>query len=324
MQMLEVKDLKTYFHMGDSLVRAVDGVSFSLARGEALGLVGESGCGKTTTALSIMQLLPKNATIAGGEIFFNGEDLVKKQRREIRKIRWKEIAIIFQGAMNALNPVLTVGDQIKEAILLHEDVGEDAARKRVKELFELVEIDAKRVRRYPHEFSGGMRQRVMIAMALACRPKIVIGDEPTTALDVMVQAQIFELLERLRAELNMGLLLITHDLSVLGDTCDKAAVMYAGQIVEYGRIEEIYANPLHPYTKLLLQSFPAISGEKKIPSTIAGTPPNMADLPAGCRFHPRCPGAQAICAELAPLSVAVTETHRLACHLGGAGNAGAA
>jgi len=237
---------------------------------------------------------------------------------KIREIRWKEIAIIFQGAMNALNPVLTVGDQIKEVILWHEQVSEDEARKRVKGLFELVEIDKKRVRQYPHEFSGGMRQRAMIAMALACNPKIVIGDEPTTALDVMIQAQIFELMEKLREELNMGLILITHDLSVLGDTCDKVAVMYAGRIVEYGMIEEIYAHPFHPYTKLLLNCFPDTGREKKMPSSIPGTPPNLADLPGGCSFHPRCPSAGEVCRLCEPTVINVTNTHSYVCHRGGA------
>lgn len=317
MEILNVKDLKTYFKIGGKELKAVDGVSFSLNQGEALGLVGESGCGKTTTALSIMKLLPQNGRIAQGEIIFCGEDLVKKSDIEIRKIRWKDISIIFQGAMNALNPVITVGEQIKEAILLHEQIDEDEARRRVKDLFEMVEIDSRRVRQYPHEFSGGMRQRVMIAMALACRPKIVIGDEPTTALDVMVQSQIFDLISKLRDELNMSMILITHDLSVLADTCDKAAVMYGGKILEWGRVEELYESPMNPYTRLLLSSFPDITKEKKMPSSIQGTPPNLINPPKGCRFHPRCPYALEICGKKEPRIVFQSETHGYACHRGG-------
>ena len=236
-----------------------------------------------------MKLIPKNGRIAGGKILYQGENLASKSNVEIRKIRWKEISIIFQGAMNALNPVLTVGEQIKEAILLHEQIDEADSRKRVLELFEMVEIDKKRVMQYPHEFSGGMRQRVMIAMALSCRPKIIIGDEPTTALDVMVQAQIFDLIGELRKELDMSMILITHDLSIISETCERIAVMYGGKILEMGKIEEIYENPMNPYTKLLLSSFPDLSKEKRMPSSIPGYPPNLIKPPSGCRFHPRCP-----------------------------------
>ncbi|HPL52794.1 MAG TPA: ABC transporter ATP-binding protein [Bacillota bacterium] len=318
MEILKVKDLKIYFKTGGKELRAVDGVSFSLFDGEALGLVGESGCGKTTTALSIMRLLPQNGRIAQGEIIFQGEDLIKKSDKDIRKVRWKDISIIFQGAMNALNPVITVGEQIKEAILLHDQADENEARRRVKELFELVELDKKRVRQYPHEFSGGMRQRVMIAMALACRPKIIIGDEPTTALDVMVQSQVFELIGKLRAELGMSMILITHDLSVLSETCERAAVMYGGKILECGRIEELYSNPMNPYTSMLLSSFPDISKEKRMPSSIPGLPPGLINPPEGCRFHPRCPHALEICRKEEPAIEFITETHSYACHRGGA------
>lgn len=317
MNILEVKDLQTYFHLGGRQVKAVDNVSFSLEQGEALGLVGESGCGKTTTALSLIKLLPRNAEIAGGQVLFRGEDILSKNDRELREIRWKKISIIFQGAMHALNPVLNVGDQIKEVILWHEQVSAGEARKRVKELFDLVEIDPRRVKDYPHQFSGGMRQRVMIAMALALNPQIVIGDEPTTALDVITQAQIFQLIVRLRTELKMGLILITHDLSVLKDTCDKAAVMYAGRIVEYGRVGEIYANPQHPYTGMLLNCLPGSMG-KRVFSPIPGTPPLLTDLPQGCSFHPRCLKAGEICRKCAPPVVNVTSTHSFSCHFGGA------
>ena len=264
-----------------------------------------------------MKLLPKNGRIVHGEIILCGEDLVKKSDKDIRKIRWKDISIVFQGAMNALNPVISVGDQIKEAILLHEQTDENEARRRVKELFELVEIDKKRVRQYPHEFSGGMRQRVMIAMALALRPKIIIGDEPTTALDVIVQDQIFELIGRLRAEFGMSMILITHDLSHLTDTCDRAAVMYGGKIFECGKIEELCSNPMNPYTSLLLSSFPDINKEKKMPLSIPGSPPVLIDPPGGCRFYPRCPYALEVCAKDEPAVEFASETHSYACHRGG-------
>ena len=240
MSLLEVKNLKTYFDTSKGLYKAVDDASFSLEYGEALGLVGESGCGKTTCALSIARLLPKEGRIHGGEILLEGTDLVKLSDEEIRAKRWKEVSIIFQGAMNALNPVMKIGDQIAEAIVLHEGIKKEEALKRAGELFELVEMPAARIGNYPHEFSGGMKQRAMIAMSLACNPKIVIGDEPTTALDVMVQAQILNLLEKLRKDISMGLILITHDLSILGETCDKIAVMYAGKIVEIGTVEDIF------------------------------------------------------------------------------------
>lgn len=317
MEILKVDNLKTYFKIGQEELKAVDDVSFTLRQGESLGLVGESGCGKTTTALSIMKLIPKNGRIAGGKILYQGENLASKSNVEIRKIRWKEISIIFQGAMNALNPVLTVGEQIKEAILLHEQIDEADSRKRVLELFEMVEIDKKRVMQYPHEFSGGMRQRVMIAMALSCRPKIIIGDEPTTALDVMVQAQIFDLIGELRKELDMSMILITHDLSIISETCERIAVMYGGKILEMGKIEEIYENPVNPYTKLLLSSFPDLSKEKRMPSSIPGYPPNLIKPPSGCRFHPRCPIATEICSQEEPKLCCTSDTHSYSCHRGG-------
>lgn len=318
MEILKVKNLKTYFEIGKEKFKAVDDVSFSLNEGESLGLVGESGCGKTTTALSIMRLIPKNGWIADGEILYKGMDLTKKSIEDIRKFRWKEISIIFQGAMNALNPVLTVGEQIKEAILLHEKISETECKKRVLELFDMVEIDKKRVTRYPHEFSGGMKQRVMIAMALSLKPKIIIGDEPTTALDVMVQAQIFDLIERLKKELNMSMILITHDLSIIAENCQHTAVMYGGKILEKGETNEICEKPMNPYTKLLLESFPDLNKEKHMPSSIPGYPPDLTNPPAGCRFHPRCPIADGICASVEPKPCYISDTHSYSCHKGGA------
>src|SRR5467141_3535951 len=256
MPLLTVKGLKTHFTTEDGTVRAVDGVDFSLGEGESLGLAGESGCGKTTAALSIMRLLPANGKIVDGTIDYVGYDLAKVTEGQLRAIRWKHISIIFQGAMNALNPVKRIGDQIAEPIVIHDKVDKEAAMKRVGELLELVGIHRERATEYPHEFSGGMRQRVMIAMALACRPKIIIADEPVTALDVMIQAQILELLTKLQKELDLSMILISHDLSVIAQTCNKVAIMYGGKIAEYGPAQEVFLDPQHPYTQGLLRSFP--------------------------------------------------------------------
>jgi peptide/nickel transport system ATP-binding protein len=312
--LLEVKDLKTYFKTQEGTLKAVDGISFNLDKGQAMGLAGESGCGKTTAALSIMKLLPSNGFIAGGAINFMGQDMSKVTGDKLRAIRWRDISIIFQGAMNALNPVKRVGDQITEPILLHEKVDEDVAMKRVKELFELVGIPPNRVREYPHEFSGGMRQRVMIAMALACRPKLVICDEPTTALDVMIQAQILQLLKNLQQELELAMIIISHDLSVLAETCDQLAIMYAGKIVERSTAVEVFSNPQHPYTKGLIAAFPNIKGERKMPASIAGNPPNLINAPKGCRFSLRCYACKDICKEEEPPLVEVLPGHFAACH----------
>jgi oligopeptide/dipeptide ABC transporter ATP-binding protein len=312
--LLEVRDLKTYFRLESGTVRAVDGVSFRLDYGEALGIVGESGCGKTTTALSLVQILPSNGRIAGGEINLMGIDLVKKSENQMRRYRWREISIVFQGAMNALNPVRRVVDQIAEPI--EHRLGESKARAlaRARELLELVGIPKKRGSAYPHELSGGMRQRAMIAMALACDPAIVIGDEPTTALDVMVQAQILELLERLRHELGLSMILITHDLSVVAETCDRALVMYAGRVAEEGAVGEIFRRPRHPYTQKLLSSFPNIRTDRRTLDVIPGSPPDLRTPPPGCRFAPRCAFAMAVCSEVVPPEITFGDV-RVACHL---------
>lgn len=314
MKLLEVNNLKTYFKTSKGMLKAVDDVSFDLDYGEALGLVGESGCGKTTSALSIAKLLPKEGHIVGGEILLEGVDMVKQPESEIRKRRWKDVSIIFQGAMNALNPVMTIGDQIAEAIVLHDGDAKDRAMKKAEDMLELVEIPKGRIHHYPHEFSGGMKQRAMIAMALACQPKIIIGDEPTTALDVMIQAQILNLLEKLRRELSMGMILITHDLAILGETCDKIAVMYAGKIVETGNVKDLFEHARHPYTKRLIGCFPNVRGEKVIPEGIEGYPPNLLDPPTGCPFHPRCEFALEICRKSVPESVGIGGKHVVACH----------
>ncbi len=317
MALLEVNNLQTHFASEGGTVRAVDGVSFAMEPGEFLGLVGESGCGKTTTALSLMRLLPRGGRIAGGQIKFNGQDVTALGEEELRRFRWKEISVVFQGAMNALNPVQRVGDQIAEAIILHEGVEQAEAVIRVKRLLELVEIEGRRAKEYPHEFSGGMRQRVMIAMALALNPRLVIGDEPTTALDVMVQAQIFQLIESLRLEFNLSMIIITHDLSVLGDVCDRVAVMYAGQIVEIGSIEDIFRQPGHPYTRRLLAAFPQIGGPRVMPDAIPGNPPDLREELRGCRFAPRCNCTRAICQEGAPPQCDLGKGHLVFCHRGG-------
>jgi peptide/nickel transport system ATP-binding protein len=314
MVLLEVDGLKTYFKTQEGTLKAVDGISFDLDRGQAMGLAGESGCGKTTAALSIMKLLPANGFIAGGSINFMGQDMSRVTGDKLRAIRWRDISIIFQGAMNALNPVKRVGDQIVEPILLHEKVDEAVAVKRVKELFELVGINPNRIREYPHEFSGGMRQRVMIAMALACRPKLVICDEPTTALDVMIQAQILQLLKSLQQELELAMIIISHDLSVLAETCDQLSIMYAGKIVERASAVEVFSNPQHPYTKGLIAAFPNIRGDRKMPASIAGNPPNLINAPKGCRFADRCYAKQDRCVEEEPPLIEVLPGHFAACH----------
>lgn len=320
MELLRVENLKTYFHISEGIVKAVDDVSFKLETGQCLGLVGESGCGKTTTALSINRLLPPEGNIVGGQIYLESVNLTTLSDDEIRKRRWKDISMVFQGAMNAMNPVMKIGEQIAEAVVLHQQVSHQQAWDRAKELFELVELEPGRISGYPHEFSGGMKQRAMIAMALACDPKLVIGDEPTTALDVMVQAQILNLLDKLRQTLNMGLIIITHDLSILGETCDRIAVMYAGKIVEIGSTEDIYDRHMHPYTYRLLMAFPNIHRPKLMPEPIPGTPPDLIRPPSGCRFHPRCDYARDICREQEPGMTSAGGAHTYACHFGGAFN----
>ena len=313
--LLEVKDLQTHFRLPNGWVRAVDGVSFGLADGEALGLAGESACGKTTTALSLMKLLPSNGRIRGGSVELFGIDLVPKSEVAMQRYRWREISMVFQGAMNALNPVIRVRDQIAEPIQYRLGQPEAAARARAVELLDLVGIPRKRSGSYPHELSGGMRQRAMIAMALACDPAIVVGDEPTTALDVMVQAQILELLERLQRELGLSLILITHDLSVLAETCDRVLIMYAGKVAEEGPVRRVFTAPRHPYTRKLVGSFPNLHADRRTLDVIHGQPPDLLDPPPGCRFAPRCDFAMPVCTEVVPPEVRFSDGVRVACHL---------
>lgn len=315
---LEVKDLRTYFKITQGEVKAVDGVSFHLARGESLGLVGESGCGKTTVALSVIKLLPDNGRIMSGKVIFDGRDITDLGDEDLYDFRWTEASMIFQGAMNALNPVKRVSDQIAEAMFIHDkNITKKQAMDRVRELFELVEINPNLIHCYPHEFSGGMRQRAIIAMALALNPKLVIGDEPTTALDVMVQAQIIDLINNLRRKLNMSLIMITHDLSIITEVCDRIAVMYAGKIVEMGDTRKVTTNFRHPYTEKLITAFPNIYKERIMVDSIPGDPPDLYEPPPGCRFAPRCHlRIGDICSEEEPELIDLTgDGHLTACHL---------
>jgi len=293
--LLEVKGLKIYYFTLRGVVKAVDNVSFTLERGESLAIVGESGSGKSTLGYGLIRLVPPPGRIVEGEIILDGTDLTKLPESRIRReIRWKRISMVFQGALNALNPVKRVGDQIVDAILAHESVTKKEALQRAMELLKAVGIDPRRVNNYPHEFSGGMKQRVVIAMALALNPDIVIADEPTTALDVVVQAQILNLLKKLKQERKMSIILITHDLSLVAELADKVAIMYGGKLVEIGSSDDIYTDPKHPYTKGLMASIPRLGGKKEL-YWIPGNPPDLRSPPPGCRFHPRCPYAMDIC-----------------------------
>jgi len=315
-QLLRVSDLRTSFFTSDGEVRAVDGVSFEIGDGQTVGLVGESGCGKSVTALSIMQLLPKSTgRIGGGEIQFQGRDLAGLPEQEMRRVRGNEISMIFQEPMTSLNPVMTVGDQIAETVRLHRGASRSAARNRAIEMLRLVKIadPQKRLGNYPHQFSGGQRQRVMIAMALACTPKLLIADEPTTALDVTIQAQILELIGELQGRLGMAVLLISHDLGVVAERTDEVAVMYAGKIVESAKPELIFTRPKHPYTIGLLDSLPGRCGGKKRLATIPGMVPSPLDWPTGCRFRDRCARADARCAAQPPPLIEIERHHRVAC-----------
>jgi oligopeptide/dipeptide ABC transporter ATP-binding protein len=314
--LLSVEGLKVAFGPPGREQVAVDGVGFTLEPGEVIGIVGESGSGKTLTALSILKLVPSPpGRIAAGRIVFRGQDLVPLGERAMNEIRGRDIAMIFQEPMTALNPVFTIGEQIAETLRIHEGIGRAAARSRAHELLAHVGISnpAQRLDQYPHELSGGMRQRVMIAMALACKPQLLIADEPTTALDVTIQAQILALLRDLQRELGMAVVLITHDLGVIAQVVDRVAVMYAGRIVEEGPVTAVFERPSHPYTRLLLESIPSLDHEQERLPSIPGMVPGLSQLPPGCRFHPRCPLARPACAERAPPAIEVEQGHRAAC-----------
>ncbi len=315
--MLEVNDLKTYYYTRGGVVRSVDGISFGIRKGSSFGLVGESGCGKTTTGMSLINLLSPPGRIVGGEINIDGKDISKLSENELRKnIRWKKISVIFQGAMNCLTPAYTIGRQMCETILHHTKMTDEEAMERAKKYIKLVGLNEKVVDRYPHELSGGMKQRVVIASALLLEPKLVICDEPTTALDVIVQAQIMNLLKELKKKLGLSYLFITHDLATEAEVANRMGVMYAGKLVEIGRNEQIYGgSDLHPYTEKLLGSIPRLHLKIDKLEFIPGTPPNLLDPPSGCRFHPRCKFAKEICRKKEPELIEVEEGHKIACHL---------
>lgn len=313
---LEVKGLKTYFTTKHGTSKAVDGIDFSLHKGETLGIVGESGCGKSMTSLSILRLIPSPpGKIAGGSILFKGKDLVSISEDEMRQIRGNEISMIFQEPMTSLNPVIPVGEQIAEAIRLHQKLGKKAAWEKAVEMLKLVGIPSpeKRAKQEPFQLSGGMRQRVMIAMALACTPEVLIADEPTTALDVTIQAQIIELIKDLQSKLGMGVIMITHDLGVVAETCDRVVVMYAGNIVEHASVDQIFANPKHPYTQGLLNSLPKINEDVEELNTIDGNVPSPYNMPAGCRFASRCSHVKEICTSQNPDLVDLDDGNQVRC-----------
>ena len=314
-KLLSVQDLHTSFFTDNGEVKAVNGVSFDLDRGEILGIVGESGSGKSVTAYSIMQILADTGRITGGRILFKGEDISQWNEKKMQSFRGKNCSIIFQDPMTSLNPVFTIGNQMREAVVLHTNRRGKEADDRVEELLELVGINEprKRMKQYPFEHSGGMRQRVMIAMALACEPDILIADEPTTALDVTIQAQILELIQSLQKKLGMAVILVTHDLGVIADMCDNIIVMYGGRVCERGTAREIFYNPKHEYTKGLLRSIPNVSNMKKKLVPISGTPINMLNLPEGCAFCPRCDAAMKICLSEIPQEITINDDHKAAC-----------
>ncbi|MFI5395475.1 MAG: ABC transporter ATP-binding protein [Candidatus Binatia bacterium] len=315
MALLEVRELHTSFHLPQGEARAVDGVSFSVDPGRTLGLVGESGCGKTMTALSILRLAPATARVSG-EILFDGRNLLTSSEAEMRQLRGNAIAMIFQEPMSSLNPVFTIGNQIAEAVRLHQGLNRRAAREKAIEMLRLVEMaePERRVDEYPHQLSGGMRQRVMIAMALSCHPRLLIADEPTTALDVTIQAQILDLLASLQQRLGMALILVTHDLGIVAERADEVAIMYAGRIVERAPVEAIFARPRHPYTRGLLRSIPKVGAAKaRRLEAIPGMVPDLLDLPSGCHFRDRCPEAIARCAVIDPSLEELQPTHWAAC-----------
>jgi oligopeptide/dipeptide ABC transporter ATP-binding protein len=314
MSLLEVQDLQVYYQSRGSAVRAVDGVSLRIEQGEYFGLVGESGCGKTTLARAILRLLPENCRIVAGSIRLNGRDLTRLSDRDLRPVRWREIAFVPQSAMNSLDPVVRIGDQIVEAIRAHEPVSRAAGLRRAAELFDLVGLDPRRLRDYPHQFSGGMRQRALIAMSLALTPDLIVADEPTTALDVIVKDQILHRMDLAQKQLHKSLLLVTHDISVVAENCDRVAVMYAGQIMESAPTAALLGTPFHPYTLGLKNAFPNLTGEVRELVSIPGAPPDLSRPPGGCRFHPRCPFATALCAAEVPPLLEVAPGHVSACH----------
>jgi oligopeptide/dipeptide ABC transporter ATP-binding protein len=314
MALIEVENLKIYFMTRRGPAKAVDDIGFCIEENKTLGLIGESGCGKTTTAMSLMKFIKPPGKIVGGSIRYMGNDIVPMTDEQIRRLRGKEISIVRQEAQNALNPVLTIGKQITEMILEHESVTRETALARAKKQLNLVGISDQRINSFPHEFSGGMKQRAMAAIATACNPKFLILDEPTTGLDVVVQRQILVMLRNLKKELNLTAVFISHDLSVVAETCDRVAVMYAGKIMEESDTVSLYQNPLHPYSKALIGAYPSLKGKRRQLKSIPGSPPGLIDPPSGCRFTPRCELAQSICSQEEP-AVKTTDGRCVACHM---------
>lgn len=314
MALIDVQDLEIQFFTFRGAARAVDGVSFQIGENQTLGLIGESGCGKTTTAMAMMQFVKPPGRIVSGSILFNGSNIVTMNDEQIRQLRGFDISIVRQEAQNALNPVMTIGRQITELILEHEPVTKKMAIARAQNQLNLVGISDKRINSYPHEFSGGMKQRAMVAIATACNPKLLILDEPTTGLDVIVQRQILNMLKNLKEELQLTSIFISHDLSVVAETCDRVAVMYAGKLMEETDTVALYQQPMHPYSQALIGAYPSLKGKKQQLRSIPGSPPRLIDPPPGCRFEPRCGHAMKVCAEKEP-EIKEQDGHRVACHL---------
>jgi peptide/nickel transport system ATP-binding protein len=313
--LMRIENLKVEYLAGRGSVRAVDGVTFTIGKGEVIGLAGESGCGKSTVAQAIMRILQPPAIITGGQIIFEGRDVLEMNDRELRKFRWDGVSMVFQSAMNSLNPVATIGDQIIDGILAHEKVSDKEARRMASELLEIVGIERDRIDSYPHQLSGGMRQRAVIAIALALQPPLMIMDEPTTALDVVVQREILAKITELKERFGFSIIFITHDMSLLVEISDRIAIMYAGQIIEMSRSRELFESPLHPYTEGLMGSFPALTGERRKLEGIPGSPPDLISPPSGCRFHPRCPKRMLICDQMRPRLGEESPGHQVRCHL---------
>ena len=315
MALLAVENLSIGYHTREGFLKSVQGVSFALAEGESLGLVGESGCGKTTIGMSLMGLLPENAAVTDGRILFEDKDLLKLSKKEIRQVRWKKIAMIFQAAMNALNPVHRVSEQIAEAILTHDaKISEEAAMKQVESLFQVVGIPPDRMRDYPHQYSGGMKQRAIIAMALSCNPSLIIADEPTTALDVIVQDQILNAIKDFQKRLNFSLIFISHDIAVVADVCDSIGIMFAGQLVEYGNVNDVFDAPMHPYTRSLLASYLTLDKDLVQLNSNPDETPDLVNPTPGCRFSERCTVAEAACRLNTPEWVEISPTHKALCN----------
>ncbi len=315
-ELLQIEDLSIYYITEAGETRAVNNLNLKLDKGETLGFVGETGAGKTTSALGIMRLVPNPpGKIVSGKVFFDGENLLEKPEKEMHQIRGNKISMIFQDPMTSLNPVMTVGEQIAEVLALHQNLKKDELKEKTCQMLETVGIKRERVHDYPHQFSGGMKQRVVIAMALACNPMLIIADEPTTALDVTIQAQVLELMIDLKKKYNTSMIMITHDLGIVAEICDNVAIMYAGSVIEYGSVEKLYTAPKHPYTKGLFASIPTLDADEDSLHVIKGSPPNPVDLPTGCKFHPRCEFATERCKSECPSMIDVDNAHSVACFL---------